>query len=118
MPSGRLARLLLSTLCKASSRARHPPHQRVSIPGNGLTTHFFLHNRPFVQQSSSFGTLIAFNSLLEDEKNHQEGTMPRLEGKQSNAGMYVIGLIIALLILFLALEYFGVINLIAGFGSV
>lgn len=43
--------------------------------------------------------------------------MPRLEGKQSNAGIYVIGLVVALLILFLALEYFGVINLIAGFGS-
>jgi hypothetical protein len=51
-------------------------------------------------------------------KKHQEGIMPRLEGKRSNAGMYVIGLIVALLIVFLALEYFGAINLIAGFGSV
>ena len=44
--------------------------------------------------------------------------MPRLAGKRSNTGMYAIGLIIALLIVFLALEYFGAINLIAGFGSV
>lgn len=43
--------------------------------------------------------------------------MPRLEGKRSNAGLYIVGLVIVLLLLFLALEYFGVINLIAGFGS-
>ncbi len=44
--------------------------------------------------------------------------MPRLEGKQSNVGLYVVGLVVLLLLLFLALEFFGVINLIAGFGSV
>lgn len=44
--------------------------------------------------------------------------MPRLEGKRSNAGLYIVGLVVVLLLLFLALEYFGVINLIAGFGSV
>ncbi len=44
--------------------------------------------------------------------------MPHLEGKQSNVGLYVVGLVVLLLLLFLALEFFGVINLIAGFGSV
>ena len=44
--------------------------------------------------------------------------MPRLEGKQSNAGLYVVGFVALLLVLFLALELFGVINLIASFGSV
>ena len=44
--------------------------------------------------------------------------MPRLEGKQSKAGLYGVGLVVLLLVLFLALEFFGVINLIAGFGSI
>ncbi len=44
--------------------------------------------------------------------------MPRLQGERSNTGMYIIGVIVVLLLLFLALEYFGVINLIAGFGNV
>lgn len=43
--------------------------------------------------------------------------MPRLAGKTSNTGIYVIGLVLLLVILFLALEYFGAINLIAGFGA-
>ena len=47
----------------------------------------------------------------------KEENMPRLEGKQSNTGLYVVGLVVVLLLLFLALEYFGVINLIANFGS-
>lgn len=44
--------------------------------------------------------------------------MPRLQGEKSSTPMYIIGAIVALLVLFLALEFFGVINLIAGFGSV
>ena len=44
--------------------------------------------------------------------------MPRLQGERSNTGRYIIGLVVVLVLLFLALEYFGVINLIANFGSV
>lgn len=43
--------------------------------------------------------------------------MPRLEGERSNTGLYVVLLIVLLIIVFLALEYFGVINLIPNFGA-
>ena len=42
--------------------------------------------------------------------------MPRLEGKRSNSGMYIIGLIVLLLVLLLVLELVGVTDLIANFG--
>ncbi len=42
--------------------------------------------------------------------------MPRLEGKRSNSGLYLILLIVVLLIILLVLEYLGYTNLIPGFG--
>lgn len=43
--------------------------------------------------------------------------MPRLEGERSNTGLYVVLLVVVLLIVFLALDYFGVINVIPNFGA-
>lgn len=43
--------------------------------------------------------------------------MPRLEGKRSNTGLYIVLLIVVLLIILLLLEYSGAINLIPGFGA-
>ena len=43
--------------------------------------------------------------------------MPRLEGKRSNTGLYLIGLIVLLVVLILVLEFTGVVDLIPGFGS-
>lgn len=43
--------------------------------------------------------------------------MPRLEGRQSNTGLYIVLVIVVLLVVLLVLEYLGVINLISGFGA-
>ncbi len=43
--------------------------------------------------------------------------MPRLEGKRSNTGLYVVLLIVALLVVLLALELMGLMNLIPNFGQ-
>jgi predicted nucleic acid-binding Zn ribbon protein len=43
--------------------------------------------------------------------------MPRLEGKRSNSGLYIVLLIVVLLVVLLVLEYLGAINLIQGFGQ-
>jgi hypothetical protein len=40
--------------------------------------------------------------------------MPRLEGRRSNTGLYLILLVVLALIALLALEYVGTIDLIAG----
>lgn len=42
--------------------------------------------------------------------------MPRLEGKRSHAGTYVILLIILALVVLVLLEYSGTVDLIPGFG--
>ncbi|CAA9227604.1 MAG TPA: hypothetical protein VLA19_03855 [Herpetosiphonaceae bacterium] len=42
--------------------------------------------------------------------------MPRLEGKRSNTGLYVVLLIVALLVILLALELMGLMDLIPNFG--
>jgi hypothetical protein len=44
--------------------------------------------------------------------------MPRLEGERSNAGAWIVMLILLLVIAFVLLEFFGVINLIPNFGRV
>jgi hypothetical protein len=41
--------------------------------------------------------------------------MPRLAGKRSNTGMYVMLALAFLVLLLIALEYFSVINLVPGF---
>ncbi len=43
--------------------------------------------------------------------------MPRLEGKRSNSGLYIILLIVVLLVILLVLEYTGAVNLIPNFGA-
>ena len=43
--------------------------------------------------------------------------MPRLEGKRSNTGLYIVLIIIILLVILLVLNYLGFIHLIPGFGS-
>ncbi len=43
--------------------------------------------------------------------------MPRLQGERSGGGLLIVLLIILLVIAFVLLEYFGVINLIQGFGA-
>jgi len=51
-------------------------------------------------------------------KHTQGGTpMPRLQGERSNAGMWIVLLLVVLVIAFVLLEYFGVINLIPNFGA-
>ncbi len=42
--------------------------------------------------------------------------MPRLEGKRSNTGLYVVLLIVALLVILLAIELMGLMDLIPNFG--
>lgn len=42
--------------------------------------------------------------------------MPRLEGKRSNTGLYIVLLIVILLVILLALDYANIVNLIPGFG--
>jgi hypothetical protein len=42
--------------------------------------------------------------------------MPRLEGKRSNSGLYIVLLIIVLLIVLLAVDYLNLVNLIPNFG--
>ncbi len=42
--------------------------------------------------------------------------MPRLEGKRSNAALYIVLLIILVVVALALLEYSGTINLIPGFG--
>lgn len=43
--------------------------------------------------------------------------MPRLEGQRSNTSLYVLLLIVLLLLAFLALEFFGIFDLIPNFGT-
>ncbi len=43
--------------------------------------------------------------------------MPRLQGKRSSAGTYIVVLIVLAMVVFVLLEYVGIINLIPGFGS-
>ena len=43
--------------------------------------------------------------------------MPRLEGRRSNSGLYIILLIVLLLAILLVLEFTGTIDLIPGFGG-
>jgi len=43
--------------------------------------------------------------------------MPRLEGRRSNSGLYIVLMIVLLLAILLVLEFTGVINLIPNFGS-
>ena len=43
--------------------------------------------------------------------------MPRLEGKRSNTGVYIVLLIVVLLVVLVALEYGGIMDLIPNFGS-
>lgn len=43
--------------------------------------------------------------------------MPRLEGERSNAGLWVVLLLVALVIAFVLLEYVGIINLVPNFGA-
>jgi hypothetical protein len=43
--------------------------------------------------------------------------MPRLVGKQSNSGIYALLFLLGFIAIVVALEYFGVINLVDGFGS-
>jgi hypothetical protein len=43
--------------------------------------------------------------------------MPRLEGERSNAGVWVVLLLVVLVIAFVLLEYLGMINLIPNFGA-
>jgi hypothetical protein len=43
--------------------------------------------------------------------------MPRLEGERSNAGTWIVLLLVVLVIAFVLLEYFGVIDLIPNFGA-
>jgi hypothetical protein len=43
--------------------------------------------------------------------------MPRLVGKQSNSGIYAFLFFLGFVAVIVALEYFGVINLVEDFGS-
>ena len=43
--------------------------------------------------------------------------MPRLEGQKANPTMTIILIVVILALIFLGLEYFGVLNLIPGFGK-
>jgi hypothetical protein len=43
--------------------------------------------------------------------------MPRLVGKQSNSGLYAFLFFLGFTAVIVAMEYFGVINLVDGFGS-
>ncbi len=43
--------------------------------------------------------------------------MPRLEGKRSNTGLYLVLLAVVLLVIVLVLEYIGALDLIPGFGT-
>ena len=43
--------------------------------------------------------------------------MPRLEGKRSNTGLYIVLIIVILIVILLVLNYLGYIHLIPGFGS-
>ncbi|HEX6290341.1 MAG TPA: hypothetical protein VFZ66_14200 [Herpetosiphonaceae bacterium] len=43
--------------------------------------------------------------------------MPRLEGQRSNTGLYVVLLLVLLLVVFVLIEYAGLINLIPNFGA-
>ncbi len=43
--------------------------------------------------------------------------MPRLEGRRSNTGLYLVLLLVVLLVILLVLEYTGAIDLIPNFGS-
>ena len=43
--------------------------------------------------------------------------MPRLEGRRSNSGLYIVLMIVLLLAILLVLEFTGVINLIPTFGG-
>jgi hypothetical protein len=43
--------------------------------------------------------------------------MPRLEGKRSNNGLYVVLLLVLVVIAIILLDYFGVIHLIPNFGA-
>ncbi len=43
--------------------------------------------------------------------------MPRLEGRRSNSGLYIVLMIVLLLAILLVLEFTGVIDLIPNFGS-
>jgi hypothetical protein len=43
--------------------------------------------------------------------------MPRLVGKQSNSGIYAFLCLLGFIAVIVALEYFGVINLVEDFGS-
>jgi len=42
--------------------------------------------------------------------------MPRLEGRRTNSGLYIILLIVALLVILLVLELTGAVDLIPNFG--
>ncbi len=44
--------------------------------------------------------------------------MPRLEGKRSNSGLYIVLLVVVLLAILLLLEFNGTMDLIPNFGSV
>jgi hypothetical protein len=43
--------------------------------------------------------------------------MPRLEGERSNAGVWLVLLLVVLVVAFVLLEYLGMINLIPNFGA-
>lgn len=42
--------------------------------------------------------------------------MPRLEGERSNAGLYIVLLLVLLVIAIVALDLFGVVNIIPNIG--
>ncbi len=43
--------------------------------------------------------------------------MPRLAGKRSNSGLYIVLMIVVLLVVLVLLEFVGVMNLIPNFGA-
>ena len=54
--------------------------------------------------------------MLSKNERIEEENMPRLEGQSSNAGMYLITVLVLALLAFALLEYFGVIDVLAFFG--
>ncbi len=43
--------------------------------------------------------------------------MPRLEGKQSNSGLYIVLLVVVLLAILVAFEFTGTMDLVPNFGA-
>jgi len=44
--------------------------------------------------------------------------MPRLEGRRSNTGLYIVLLLVVLLVILLVVEFTGAVDLIPGLGPV